>query len=372
MTSRERVFAALAHHRPDRVPIDYLAKSAVTRRLASSYGLPADGPLAERALLDHLGADFYYLTARDISQNETAMPLYHGPALPMSDAERICPFGIRFSRGVGADKFGADEAIMGPLEGASSPAEVLAHAWPKPEWWDPEPLLAECERFADKVIVGGLWSGIFGDCYRMHGFSNFLLNMALNPELIKTFVDRMTDFYLELNERFFSQLKGRQDIFFMGNDFGTQAGMLFSPDMWDEFYLENHRRLVTHAKSHGLRVMMHSCGAIDPLIGRFIEMGVDIIDPVQTTAAGMRGADLKRRYGANLTFHGAIDTQSVLPHGTPEDVRKHCFETIETFGGDGGYIFVSCNNLQVDTPLSNIDAMYRAAREHRFKAEAGA
>jgi uroporphyrinogen decarboxylase len=366
MTSRERVFAALAHRRPDRVPIDYQAKAEVTRRLAVHLGLPTEEPEAERALLDRLGCDFYYLSARDISQNETALPLYHGPAQPTNESERVCPFGIRFRRAVGADKFGADEAIRGPLEDASSAAEVLAHAWPRPQWWDPEPLLAECERFADKVIVGGLWSGIFGDCYRMHGFTNFLLNMAVNPEMIKALIGRMTDFYLELNERFFSRLKGRQDIFFMGNDFGTQGGMLFSPDMWDEFFRESYRRLIAHARGHGLKVMVHSCGAIEPLIGRFIELGVDIIDPVQTTAARMQAAGLKRHYGASLTFHGAIDTQSVLPRGTPEEVRRHCRETIETFGRDGGYIFVSCNSLQSDTPLENIDAMYAAAREHRF------
>ena len=356
MTSRERFRAALAHRRPDRAPIDYMAKAEVTRRLMVRHGLSS-----ERELLDRLGCDFYYLSCRDISQNETFLPLYRGPALELGASERSCPFGIRFRRAVGADKFGADEAVAGPLEAAASPAEVLAHAWPKPVWFDLDPLEAECEAFSDKVLVAGFWSGIFGDSYRMRGFSNLLFDLAANPELAHALIDRMTEFYLELNERLFSRLKGRIEVFFMGNDFGTQSGLLFSPDMWDEFFAENYRRLIALARSHGLKTMVHSCGAIEPLLGRLVELGVDIIDPVQTTAAGMEAAGLKERYGERLVFHGAIDTQAVLPRGSGEDVRRHCRDMIETLGRDGGYIFASCNSLQSDTPLENIDAMYRAA-----------
>jgi uroporphyrinogen decarboxylase len=120
------------------------------------------------------------------------------------------------------------------------------------------------------------------------------------------------------------------------------------------------------AHSHDLKVMMHSCGGIRPLIGHLIEAGVDMLAPVQTTAVGMNPAELKREFGDRLVFHGAIDTQRVLPAKPPDEVYAHGVGMIETLGQDGGYVYASCNSLQSDTSVENIDAMYRAAREHKL------
>ncbi len=360
MTSKQRFAAACSHTSPDRVPINYLAKPDIDARVREFYGVTT-----EKELLDALGCDFYFMSCRDISQNETCFPIYRGPALDMTETERTCPFGIRFHRKVGAGKFGADETICGPLENATTPEEILRHPWPKAEWFDMDPLVAECEQFADKVILGGFWSGIFGDCYRMHGYANFLLNMAMEPELISTLVNRMTDFNLELNDRAFTAMKGKLDVWFFGNDFGTQSGLMFSESMWLEYFYPNIKRMCDLAHSHNLKVMMHSCGGIRPLIGHLIEAGVDMLDPIQTTAIGMDPAELKQEFGDRLVFHGAVDTQHVLPSKTPEEVYAHGVHLIDTLGKSGGYIYASCNSLQSDTPVENIDAMYRAAREHK-------
>lgn len=356
MTSKERYRAALEHRNPDRVPIDYQSKKGIDKKLREFYGVTS-----ERELLDTLGCDFYYLSVRDISQNETALPIYRGPELKISKTERTCPLGIRFKRQVGADKFGADEAILGPLEDAKSEKDILDYSLPDPGWFDFEPLLKECEEFSDKVIIGGMWSGILGDSYRMHGFQNFLLNLAMNPELIKTLVNRMTDFYLELNERLFRLLKDKMDIFFFGNDFGSQNGLLFSKDQWDDIFFENYKKLVGLAKSYGYTVMTHSCGSVAELMDRFIETGIEILDPVQTTSTGMEPERIKERFGDKLVFHGAIDTQHILPRGSEADVKKHVEDTISVLGKNGGYIMVSCNSLQDDTPVENIDVMYKTA-----------
>lgn len=356
MNSLERFEAALKRVRPDRVPIDYQSKGTVDARLRRSLGVSS-----ERELIDALGCDFYYLSTRDISQNETAFPIYRGPALAMTDGERLCPFGIRFRRTVGADKFGADEALAGPLEKAESVKDILAYPFPDPAWFDVDALVGECEGYSDKVIIGGFWTAIFGDSYRMHGFQNFLLNMAMKPELIHALVGRMTDFYMELNARLFAALGDRMRIFFMGNDFGTQGGLLFSEEMWLEFFLEPYKRIVRQAKDAGYLVMVHSCGAVEKLLPHFVDCGVDILDPVQTSAAGMEPSLLKRRYGDRLMFHGAIDTQAVLPKGSAEEVVAHVKETVRVLGQDGGYVLASCNSIQDDTPLDNIRAMYATA-----------
>ena len=358
MDSRQRVKAALEHRETDRVPMDYQAQRVFDSKLRRYLGVET-----EEALLDRLGCDLYYLSVRDISQNESANTIYTGPKLQADAKQRICPFGIRFNRKAGDDKFSVDEAISGPLERVSTPKEILDYSWPDPKWFDVDILIEECERNSNRMIIGGFWSGIFGHSYRMVGFENFLLQSALNPGLIKILVDRMTDFYMELNERLFHALKGKMDIWFFGNDFGSQGGMLISPGLWDDLFFENYQRLVNLAKAYDLKVMSHSCGSIRPIIERFIEIGIDIMDPVQTTADNMAPADLKSAYGDRIVFHGAIDTQEILPRGTPETVSEHVQETIRTLGKGGGYIMSSCNSIQEDTPPENIVTMFDTARK---------
>jgi uroporphyrinogen decarboxylase len=323
------------------------------------------GVSSERELLDVLGCDLYHLSARDISQNEASLPIYRGPALGMSETERTCPLGIRYQRAAYDWKLGADETLAGPLENAETPQDVLEHPWPKPQWFDVQALIPECEENAERVIVGGFWTAIFGNAYRMHGFENFLMNLALKPQLIKTLIDRLTEFYLELNERLFSALKGRIDIYYFGNDFGSQNGLLFSRDMWREYFFENYRRLIDLARGHGLKVMVHSCGSIRGILNDLVEVGVDIIDPVQTTADDMEPSGLKEDFGDRIVFHGAIDTQGILPSASEEGVEQHVREILRILGRNGGYIFAPCNAIQADTPPENVEAMYRAAGEYR-------
>ena len=358
MNSKERFAAAVSHKQPDRLPIDYLAAPQADKKIKSFYDIDS-----EKELLDILGCDFYYLPCRDISQNESCIPFYKGPKLVMNSETRICPFGIKFNRGAFNSKFAVDEAIDGPLKNASSESDILNHNWPKVEWFDFENFHKDIESNSNRVIIGGFWSGILGDCYRMHGFENFLFNIAMNPPFIKTLINRMTDFYLALNDKLFSQFKGKIDIWFFGNDFGSQSSLLFSEQMFCEFFLPNITRLVKLAKSYGLYVMMHSCGSIRQIIPLLIQAGVDILDPIQTTATGMEPQSLKTVFGNQITFHGAIDTQNILPFSSSDEVFKFSKNMIKTLGDSGGYIFAPSQILQSDIPVENIDAMYKAARQ---------
>ena len=357
MDSRDRFAAACNHGSPDRPPIDYLAGRAIDERLRRHLGVST-----ETELLDALGADLYYLSVRDISQNESSRSIYRGPPLPCGDRERVCPFGIRYLRGQYGWKFGADEAVGGALESAETPRDVLEHPWPRPEWFDVAALEEECEANRGRVIVSGFWTAIFGNAYRLHGFERLLTNMALKPELIRTLVRCLTDFYLELNERLFTALKGKIDVYFFGNDFGSQNGLLFSRDMWLEFYSENYRRLISLAHDHGLKVMVHSCGSIRPILGDLIDAGVDILDPVQTTADDMEPKGLKEDFGSRIVFHGAIDTQGVLPAASAEQVAEHARGMMRELGREGGYIFAPSHDVEGDVPLENILAFMDQAK----------
>jgi uroporphyrinogen decarboxylase len=164
--------------------------------------------------------------------------------------------------------------------------------------------------------------------------------------------------YLELNESYFNTMKENLDIWFFGNDFGSQNGMLFSPDMWREFFYEPITELCNLAHSYGLKVMMHSCGSIIPIISELIEAGVDILDPIQVTASGMAPERLAREFGDKITFHGGIDTQRILPFGTVDQVTEHCHEVIGHLSSKGGYIASGSQILGSDIPIDNILTMY--------------
>jgi uroporphyrinogen decarboxylase len=365
MNSRERFAACCAHQLPDRPPVDYLAHPAADRKLREVLGVQS-----EEELLDRLGADFFYIPARDLSQNEGILNCYkHRDRLEITESERTCPLGIRWKRGAYDSKFAVDSAIRGPLQNTEDPDDILRFPWPKAADFDFSSLRAQAEANRTRVRVGGFWSGILGDVYRMHGFQNFLMNIAVEPEFIHTLIDRMTDMYLELNEAVFTEMKGELDVWFFGNDFGSQESLLMSPEMWHEFFFENIKRLTSLAHSYGLKVMMHSCGAIRPIIPYLIEAGVDILDPIQVTARGMVPAELKAEVGARIVFHGGIDTQNVLPFGTPDEVRAHVSDVVGAMSADGGYIFAPSQILGPDIPVENIVAMYdemKTRRMHRL------
>lgn len=357
--SKERFECICKRKKPDRFPIDYLADSVTDSRLKAYYGIET-----ETQLLDILDCDFYYFSCRDISQNESYMPFYKGPDIEVNETQRVCPFGISYERGAFNSKFAVDEAIDNPLKGAVSPKDILTHQWPKVEWFDFDTFHKECEANIHRVIVGGFWSGILGDSCRILGFEKFLYDMAINPEIIESLINKMTDFYLELNEKIFSELKGKLDIWFFGNDFGSQDALLFSEAMFKEFFFDSIKKLTSLAHSYGLKVMMHSCGSISQIVPFLIEAGIDILDPIQVTAKEMEPEILSDKYAKKIIFHGGIDTQQVLPNSSPEEVIHHVKETIAILGKENGYIFAPSQILQSDIPPENISAMYCTAKDY--------
>lgn len=357
MNSKERFTATCEYRQLDRPPVDYQAHYETDARLKAHLGCRT-----EEELLDRLGCDFYYLPCRDISQREGFMAYYTGPALDVTDTERTCAFGIRWTRGVYDAKFSVDEAIRGPLENAQTETDILKHRWPTPADFDFSLLHEACDAYANRVLIGGLWTGIMGDAYRLYGFQHFLTDMAENPQMIATLIDTLTDVYLELNDAVFAELKDKLDIWFFGNDFGSQNGLLFSPRMFRKFFLGNIAKLTKLAHRYNLKVMMHSCGSISKIIPQLIDAGVDILDPIQVTAKDMEPAFLAEQFGGQIVFHGGIDTQQVLPNATPEEVAEHAAYVTQTLGRKGGYIFAPSQLLGPDIPLENILAMYHCAK----------
>lgn len=357
MGRKQKVFTAASNEaQQNSYCIDYIPAMQTDVALKKHFNLN-DSLEDEKQLLDILDADLYYLSARDISQREGYHRIWKKRPI-MNETERTCALGIRWQRCVKTAKFSVDESITSPLAGCTDHKSIIHYNWPKPDDFDFDLLHKESELFSDRAVVGGLWTGILGDAYRLVGFQHFLLSIALDPEVIHTLIKTLTDVYLELNNAYFSSLSGKMDIWFFGNDFGSQNGLLISREMWRQFFFNPIQQLCTLAHSYGLKVMMHSCGAIEPIITDLIEAGVDILDPVQVTADGMEPVLLSKKYGKEITFHGGLDTQQVLPFGSIDDVRLHVMEIVKTLRTKGRFIAAGSQILGSDIPLDNILTMY--------------
>jgi uroporphyrinogen decarboxylase len=347
MNSKERVLAAIRHIEPDRVPVDLWALPPVTDRLREHFGV-ADDEAVWRAL----GVDL-----------RSVWPEYVGPPQPtFDDGSWVDWWGVR-KRMVGP----FEEVVESPLADAQTVADVEAHPWPDPDWFDYEGLRATCEALSEYALVirdpGPNATCVLRLAMFLRGMEAFLVDMVMNPELARAIIARVETFYLELNRRILEAVGDLTDIYFIADDVGMQTGLMISPTMFREFIAPSLRRFIAQAKEYGQWVMYHTCGAVRPLIPDFIEMGVDILDPIQVSAADMDPVALKREFGAELCFHGALDVQTVLTRGTPEQVRAEVVRLCQVLGRGGGFILAPTNNVMPETPIENILALYETARE---------
>ena len=162
----------------------------------------------------------------------------------------------------------------------------------------------------------------------------------------------------------FAAAPGRIDLLRIADDLGMQHGLLVSPALFERAFVPRLVKLIDMAHSHGVRVMFHSCGAIVPLIERLIEIGVDVLDPLQVAADGMDPHLIKERFGGRICLHGSIDTQHVLHHSSPQDVSDTVCTMIDVLGAGGGFILSPSHVLQTDVPTENVVAMYETAYQH--------
>lgn len=338
MTGKERVLTAFEHRIPDRVPLWYGADASVTQNLMRILGAES-----EEALMQRLHIDFRRVRER-----------YVGPELAQyPDGSRQSWWGV--------DRIGDyyGQPYSHPLAGVETIEEVEAYAWPSPDWFDFSHLRAECEAWQDYAIIGGPWVVIFTDATELVGMSEFFVKMITHPEVMKAVIRKVSDFYYEMAVRTFEACGDLLDIFFFGDDLGTQQALFISPQMWDEFLREHFVRFLELGRQAGLKTMFHSCGSVRGLMGRWTDLGLDALNPIQRQARGMELDQLKELYGDRLTFHGAIDHQQVLTFGSVEDVRKEVHEVIDTLAPGGGYCLAASHDLLLaEMPPENIIAMY--------------
>ncbi len=356
MRPRERVLAAVAHRQPDRVPLDYLAKKEAHRTLKAYLGIAEDEELLQR-----LGIDLRPVAPRP--RVEVHPLRYADPTV------EVTPDGLyKDIWGVG---FVPREYPTGlymqlashPLERVTTIAELESYPWPTPDDWDYGNVRPDALRYGEYAVKAHS-RGFFEISWFMRGMEAFLVDLATNPDLACALMDRIKDCLMGRIRRILEAAQGAIDIFELNDDVGTQGGLMMSPALWRRLIKPRMAEMAALCRSYGVKVMYHTCGGVRPIIPDLIEIGIDILDPVQPWAAGMEPSALKRDFGHRLTFHGSIDEQRTLPFGTADDVKREVEERIRVLGEDGGLILCPSHAIQADTPPENVLALYDTAMGH--------
>jgi uroporphyrinogen decarboxylase len=274
---------------------------------------------------------------------------------PVQDVTK--PFFLMQPFGVEADGSYSSAIAKRPFAEIDSVKDIESYPWPDPSWLDYDALAAEMELYPDKAIIAPDWSPVFGNVCEFFGMENALVNLILQPKLIEATIEKIVEYYLARNRLLFERCKGKFDIFLFGDDFASNQGLMISLETWRKFFKKPMQKLIDLAKSYGLKVHNHCCGAMHELIPEFIEMGIDELEPCQFHLSGMSAEKMNREFGKHITFYGGIDTQFTISFGTTEDVRKKVRENMEIFR-NGGYAVGSDHTFLPEFPLENILALH--------------
>ena len=378
MTSRERVQAVLNHEVPDRVPIIIGVSNATGikmipyRALKKKLGIQApddyiyDWPELGSAKVDEETMQRLHGDARGVldrfpkevqERNRTRDP--HAPCID--------------DWGIGQTEIEPGVWFPGyhPLADATTIEELENYPhWPKMD--DPYRVAQAAEdakRLAQQneyAILATPWLMFpFERAFGLQGMDKFLMNMAMYPDFAEAMLKKNLEFCIQHMGHFLDAVGDNIDMIKIGDDLGSQDRLMISPRMYRKLLKPIHAELIAFIKSKTkAKIFFHTDGDVFDLIGDFIEIGVDVLNPIQTSAGKMADLEgLKREYGKDLVFCGAVDTQHILPHGTPEEVRQEMKRVIDILGQDGGYMVASVHTIMNEVPAENILAMVDATLE---------
>jgi len=368
----DRVLAAIELREPDRIPMDLGGPISGMTKVAydnlKNYlrlqGLPSviwdsmQG-LVEipDEILGRFDIDLRHIGLNPPEKEETKV---------VSEDTYTNEFGITLRKQYHGYYFEMVEGLN-PLFDASSIDDVRKYKGPNPHEGRTRGLRNKARKFLDDgygLTCDSFTGGILELAIWLRGFSKFYRDLRTNPELVDALLDKTLEVHKALWGAFLSEVGDYAQIVLYGDDYGMQRGMLISPTMWREKVKPRVRELVSFIKKgFKVKVQLHSCGSIRPIIGDLIEMGFDIINPVQPRAKDMDSSELKREFGERVCFHGGIDIQYVLPRGSVEDVEKEVATRIRDYAPGGGYILAAAHNIQPDVPPQNIAMMFDAGRK---------
>lgn len=340
MNGKERIINTIKGIQTDRVPMCAFGTGyPEMERIKRYLGLKTIKEMTEYLGLDVYCHYNYY---------------YEGDPKKNSNGKEVNYWGIPLE----AAKHG-NSSSLAPFCDVSTIKEVEMHNWPDPKDFNIDKMIQEVAPYSnDYAVVCGIHSPVFHTLTYLCGYENTMVYLYDRPEIMEVIIERITDFYINLCKRLFDKAKGKFHIFQNCNDFGAQDSLVMSPGMFRRYFKPALKRLYDMAKNYDMIIMQHSCGAIEPIIDDFIEMGADILNPIQPTAKGMEIEKLNLKYGKHITFCGGIDTQHILPEGTEEEVRLEVQRVLSIMAENGRYILAGSQGLIEDIPVTNIIAMF--------------
>jgi uroporphyrinogen decarboxylase len=351
MNSYQRVLKAMRHEPTGRVPLFYRDVPEVEQRLLADLHLPD-----RDALLTALGIDFRWV-----------QPKYVGPSLEDEQTgNRKDIWGVEYKYVHFSDSGGYWEAVSHPLQHCTEIAELEDYPWPTLDLFDFSTLPNQVARYAGYAIMtapGYASPGILSPLQWLLGMERSWTVMLLESVFYEALIEKMMAFLEPFTQKMLQSAIGGIHFFRIGDDFGTQRGLIFRPELWRRAFAPYLKRLADIAHDYGAFYYHHSCGGIRELIPELIAIGVDVLDPVQVKASGMDPKELKQEFGDKIVFSGGIDEQELLPNGTPQQIQLEVHRLLDTMASSGGYFIGPTHNFQDDIPTENIVAMYKAARD---------
>lgn len=347
MTSRERVRSAVRHEAPDRVPRNLAVVPEVEERLCDLLGVRDFA-----GVRDELGVDLCRVCGR-----------FDGP-LQLAPRQRALPdgtwedvWGVRYRTVPNAAGGVHEEVISHPLAGATSASDVERYPWPTPDCYTYDHIEASCAENRRYALTAG-FAHFFCPGADLRGYDAWFMDLAEESAVAGAMLAKMEEFWLGYTNRVYEAAGGELDIFCIADDYGMQDRMLMSPACWRRVFKPILRRFVDLAHGRGLPAQIHSCGSVRPIIPDIIDIGFDILDPIQPLARDMDPYELKREFGRDLCFQGGMDIQQLMPHGTVAEVRDEARRLVDVMGRDGGYILAPAHIVQADVPAENILALF--------------
>lgn len=356
MEKRERTLAAINHKQADRPPIYVSLTPQVARILSSKLGIPYEEPIdamesariSHMKLLTEMGVDIVAIAP-------TTPP--EAPTITLPDGKLKNEWGM-IMRNVGI----YSEFVEYPLAHASSKHDILNYPFPDPNAFGRyDTAAAMMKAYSGQYgVIGDVETMFFEMSWYLTGMEKFLMDMMLEEEYLTLLMDRIMNYIIVAGKKL---IKMGVDILWCGDDFGSQQGMIIDPETWRSIFKPRIKYMFEEFRKvrPDIKIAWHSCGSILPIIPDFIEIGLDILNPIQPLAKGMDPLFLKTTYGKDLVFFGGIDVQQLLPSGNPRTIRDEVRRRIDILGKDGGYIVAPAHNIQPDTPVENVLAFFDAA-----------
>ncbi len=358
MNSRERFITTINGGEPDRPPVFATFTPQVAEKMSKYLGLPYEEPLdsllstriSHTNLLLHLGNDA--VGTASIAPENT-------PTINNADGTITNEYGMIFK-----PKGLYNEFYKYPLEHAESEADIENYKFPDPfaegRYNDIEHKIAAYKN--EYGVIADLETAIFETSWYLTGLEKFFMDMMIQPPYFYKLLDTVMNIHLEIGKEF---IKRGVDMIWAGDDFGGQDGMLMDPDQWRQIFKPRMKYMIEEFRkvNPDIKIAWHTCGSVVPIIPDFIEIGLDILNPLQPLAKNMTPEFLKNEFGKDLIFFGGICVQELMPNGTPLQIKDEVKRRAEIFGNGGGYILAPAHNIQDDTPIENIVAFFEAVQE---------